>query len=388
MGNLANEAITSTTIRLPLELTDKVIDCLHDNPSALRTCSLISRAFLRRSRFHRFRSVMLNARASEKFEKLLNESPGVGPYVRELHVSVSTFERTPTWVDSRLPHIASKLPNVTTLHMRGNGEYRAAAVADLTSVRELYLTHCEMYSMNEFVSIVGSFPHLQSVCLRDVLVGRSQALTPLAPKLKKSPKVLEFSSSRLDGPMFVDWLLAHDLWEVESLIMVPIQRIAIECVGRFLRVASHSVKYMKIAMVALKSDTTFASEVRSNFGLSALKNLETLEFCSPALYATQYGADDIAFHWVIQMLEDVSSPLKHLAFSLWTGDQSAVTGEDWERITDLLKLPKFSSLRKITFHVWGRPGPTTIITETIRSKLAELDEKGILSFDNVPDPEY
>ena len=129
-------------------------------------------------------------------------------------------------------------------------------------------------------------------------------------------------------------------------------------------------------------------DLRSSFGVSALTALEVLEFGSPALYATQYGADDLSFEWVVQLLDDVTAPLECLAFSLWSGDQEAVMGDDWVRITTMLKQPKFSALKRITFHVWGRPTPCNVITETVRKYLTELDERGLLHFDTMADPEY
>ncbi|OCH84290.1 hypothetical protein OBBRIDRAFT_741816, partial [Obba rivulosa] len=45
--------------RLPPELTDTIIDFLHDDDAALRACSLTCRAWLRSSRTHLFGSVSL-----------------------------------------------------------------------------------------------------------------------------------------------------------------------------------------------------------------------------------------------------------------------------------------------------------------------------------------
>lgn len=258
LDNLTKDAALPASTKLPLELTDKIIDCLLADDAALRACSLVCRAFLRRSRYHRFRYVNLNQRTSEKFENLLNTSPDIGAYVRELHVSTSTFERPPTWVDERLPRIASRLSAVASLHLKGNGEYRAAPFYHLSSVRELHMTHCEVYTMNEFASIIGSFQDLEVVCCRDVLVGRSQTLDANPAKLKRAPRVLEFSSCRLDGPMLVDWLLINGLHNPLSITLVPLQRAAIEAVGRFMRIAAPTLRSLKLAMVVIKSDTTFS----------------------------------------------------------------------------------------------------------------------------------
>lgn len=238
--------------KLPVELTDRIIDLLHDDTTSLRNCSLASRAFLPRSRFYRFRFVSLHWKSCENFERMLSTSPEIGPFVRELHVSVSMFERPPTWVDDTIPRIIPSLPNVTTLYLRGNGEYKAAPFLNFKSVKELFLTHCEVYTMNEFIFLLGSLPKLETVCCRDVLIGRSQRITATRTVPGLALKKLEFSSSRLDPPMFVDWLLSESLHtQVESVTIVPLQKQALAPVGRFLEAAGPSLQHLRIALVAL-----------------------------------------------------------------------------------------------------------------------------------------
>lgn len=237
---------------LPLELTDRIIDFLHDDVSVLRNCSLAHRSFLPRCRYHRFRFVSLDWKTYELFEQILTGVPELGSYVRELRISVSMFERPPTWVDESFPSIAPKLTNVTTLYLTGNGEYKAAPLQKLKSVREVFLTHCEVYSMNEFITLLGSLPNLDTICCRDVLIGRSQKITASPPARGMTLKKLEFSSSRLDPPMLVDWLLSESLHiHVESITIVPLQKQALTPVGKFLEAAGPSVKHLRIALIAL-----------------------------------------------------------------------------------------------------------------------------------------
>ncbi|TCD62343.1 hypothetical protein EIP91_007041 [Steccherinum ochraceum] len=370
-----------------MELTDKVIDSLHDDFATLNRCGLVCRSFLRRARYHRFRLVSLNQRSGARFDRLLNASPDIGAHVREMHVSVSTFERPPTWVDNLLPLMAPKMPNLVSVHLQGNGEFRAPSFTALHSVRELYFTHCEVHSMNDFITILGSLSNLQVCVLRDVLIAGDQVLTFNTPKVKKAPKLLEFSSVRLDSVLIADWLIKHNLLGTESLIVVPLQRIAIEGTGRFIQAARASLKYFKIAMVSEKADMSFASDLRATFGISNLQKLESLEFGSPALYAAQYGADDLSFGWVIELMDDVTSPLEKLAFALWAGDEEAVKGDDWIRIPEMI-MSKFPHLKSITFHVWGSEAPCKRITEIVKLRLSELDAKGMLHFDAEADPEY
>ncbi|OCH87435.1 hypothetical protein OBBRIDRAFT_736158, partial [Obba rivulosa] len=48
------------TSELPPELTDRVIDFLHDDLNALRSCALVCHAWLSASRYHVFRSLVID----------------------------------------------------------------------------------------------------------------------------------------------------------------------------------------------------------------------------------------------------------------------------------------------------------------------------------------
>lgn len=72
---------------LPQELTDYIVDYLADDKRALRTCALICRAFVRRSRAHIFEEVVLSYRPSDdNFLDVCSYSTTVLQSVRTLHI--------------------------------------------------------------------------------------------------------------------------------------------------------------------------------------------------------------------------------------------------------------------------------------------------------------
>ncbi|PIL34447.1 hypothetical protein GSI_03223 [Ganoderma sinense ZZ0214-1] len=78
-------------LRLPLEITDMVVDFLHDDVKSLQACSLISRSWLPSSRFHLFRSCTIkdSAQFRAMFRSVTNleTSRDTGTYIRQLTIA-------------------------------------------------------------------------------------------------------------------------------------------------------------------------------------------------------------------------------------------------------------------------------------------------------------
>lgn len=97
----------STTLigppRLPVELTDRIIDFCHDNKKTLSNCSLTHSSWLPASRFHLFRSITLfgGQDGATQFEFITPKKPStlsrrwsILPYIRIVKIeSFSTYRR-------------------------------------------------------------------------------------------------------------------------------------------------------------------------------------------------------------------------------------------------------------------------------------------------------
>lgn len=75
---------------LAVELTDMIIDFLHDDKASLRNCALVSREWLDASQYHLFRAIRLVGVTSpwgvDAFLRLLDRNPRFRLYVRALDV--------------------------------------------------------------------------------------------------------------------------------------------------------------------------------------------------------------------------------------------------------------------------------------------------------------
>ena len=88
------------TITFPLEITETILELLAEDDKghlALKTCSLVCRAFLPICRKHTFESIVLNDSdvlsstshgTTYAFGRLLHESPEIADYIRKLDYTI------------------------------------------------------------------------------------------------------------------------------------------------------------------------------------------------------------------------------------------------------------------------------------------------------------
>ena len=74
----------SSHSKLPVELTDYIIDLLHCDIRSLKACALTSRTFLPRARYHLFRSFTLQRKGRDPYK--LKSFPNVAHYIRRVVV--------------------------------------------------------------------------------------------------------------------------------------------------------------------------------------------------------------------------------------------------------------------------------------------------------------
>ncbi|KAJ7495412.1 hypothetical protein FB451DRAFT_1550837 [Mycena latifolia] len=102
-------------IPLPRELTDYITDFLHDSPSDLKACALVSRAFVEAAQFHIFKELTIgrgNDGPWSRVQGTLNASPHLIRHIRrlELHprrMSIETLASVCSFPFTHLKEISS-----------------------------------------------------------------------------------------------------------------------------------------------------------------------------------------------------------------------------------------------------------------------------------------
>ena len=104
----------------PLEIEEIILDILgkdDEDHTALKTCSLVCKAFLPICRKHIFGSIVLNPRdqdmvpppsthTTHAFERLLRETPEIADYIRKLDYTIRAEDLTSLSIQESLKRIS------------------------------------------------------------------------------------------------------------------------------------------------------------------------------------------------------------------------------------------------------------------------------------------
>jgi hypothetical protein len=248
--------------KLSPEILDIVVDFLRNDVKSLKSCSLTCHSLLASSRSRLFRVVHLHVKNCQKFLRILETSPGIGPYVRELHIT-ATQRESPPWIDKYLPAIAEKLPYVLVLHIKGDATYSATPLLDFKSVRDLHVFNCDLESVNTMFTLFSSWPDLRTFDTHNMRVFRNDADVSPEPTVQKSERtpvmksiILDCSSG--DADKFVDWLIRNSFHlSLEYLSICPLKDIGLVSFGKLMKASAESLRYLKIALVGMKTHGGF-----------------------------------------------------------------------------------------------------------------------------------
>ncbi|KZT70431.1 hypothetical protein DAEQUDRAFT_810608 [Daedalea quercina L-15889] len=170
-----------STLQLPLEVWEDVIDHLHDDVESLRACSLTNRAWIPATRLHLFAQIELcGERHCLCFQDALKRSEAantnIARHVRSIAVIGLAFcrledSRNPSYV--RLRDIFSRLPNVYSLRLErvtidvfpllGHSQSAFRPFSELfpfPALETLYMSSVVFKSVRHIPQLLSTFPRL------------------------------------------------------------------------------------------------------------------------------------------------------------------------------------------------------------------------------------
>ncbi|KAH9935362.1 uncharacterized protein B0H18DRAFT_975527 [Fomitopsis serialis] len=159
---------------LPPELTDIIVDHLHDDVYALSACALTCRAWLPTVRFHRFHHTKLptSRESTRQFHEVLLASPEVRDMVHTLELQ----GRLGWWLDDAAAWQGASYAFLTLL----------PAVVDLrlivvTLEDSAHECSCRFRTFQLFVALIGSFPSLDTLTQSFALTWRYEIPSAVSP---------------------------------------------------------------------------------------------------------------------------------------------------------------------------------------------------------------
>lgn len=245
----------------PPELSDYILDFLHDDREALKACSLTTRKWRPAARYHLYRKVSLpSIQACRTFCEVMKEAPFLAAFTREVGISNTNFEFSPD-VDGaqtqELDHLWSTvLPALIAVErlqvsfLKIDEVFQTNLRKNLNTVTELSMQYCRFPSFFNLVAAVHSFPSLKNCTLRGLSWDESPGPASASPlrTLDPCPKLAKLTLGR-DLPLeaLVSWLLAEDVCR-ELTVFSGCCSSTVDAVllGETLRSASPTLKELEL----------------------------------------------------------------------------------------------------------------------------------------------
>ena len=232
-----------------MEVTEIIIDHLHNDPRSLRACTLVSKQWLPTSRFHLIPRLQVQENFVDSFLELL-ESPHsqFARSARVLEIANLSTGHNNAWVNRVMPSLVKHLGHVTSFNLSYVkwGQLTPRAIECMNgfmNIQSLALLDCSFMTLQQLVSFICA-----SQKLRFLHFGRS-LYEQDGPQVASSQTISpHLSKLRVDaGPsFFFKWLSSQEAIFLEGIILDPISLENIEDVQRILRRAGPSLTLLKL----------------------------------------------------------------------------------------------------------------------------------------------
>ncbi|KAF8999115.1 hypothetical protein BDQ17DRAFT_1428013 [Cyathus striatus] len=375
----------SISDRIPQEVVDAIICCLHFDRVALIACSYVSRAWLTHSRHHlfHFHKVHVDPRNATKFFAIAQfPNSTVLPHIAQLSIQRhyghirhpmlirpgSTFNCHPQPIeDYKFDDILRYLTpyeTLTSLSLCEGPGKKTLSVSHLPAfptLRKLEFRACSFPSFDDLISAIRAPRNLQHLILTDVDWEGIPAPW-LGDDLFPQLRILEVFISHKDD--FFGWLLENgQARSIESLQLgggsweISDNDLA---VGLFLQVLGPKLRHLSL----------YSSCRINHVDLSYNVKLETL------IISHLQEINEIP-----TFLAQISSPfMTSIIFHPLLPEDTPVDSLDWDLMRRALLRPIFSNMRCLQFRI--DRGCRGLFASRLREFLPELAARNILSVSN------
>ncbi|KDQ06700.1 hypothetical protein BOTBODRAFT_181355 [Botryobasidium botryosum FD-172 SS1] len=178
-----------SSLKLPNELIDLIIDHLHNDKPMLEICALVCRGWVAPSRFHLFRRISVLPDGVGEFTSLCDSPFSTIPRANTHSlvfcpgVNNPALNRLLTWrsVDGQKT-LAAILSQLRTLELSYVGWWTLSApakkiLAQFQSLRELTAFYVVFETRDQFFTLLGAFPNLEILTLSDCSFQCQEAAT-------------------------------------------------------------------------------------------------------------------------------------------------------------------------------------------------------------------
>ncbi|KAF8583605.1 hypothetical protein K439DRAFT_1617400 [Ramaria rubella] len=372
---------------LPPELTDQIIDHLHDDRLALRTCNLTCKAWTSSAKFHLFHDVKLDATSADALTCLLVTNPIVGIYVRCLDIQggFSSYGK-PQYVNGVIPFIASRFIRLDTLRIENLRTVypmvQESILEHFTTIRTLLLCGVTFFSFYRLTALLRALPrlehlHLESIWWKEETLFSPHYVFPISPACLRSISIDQTSS------LVLDWLASHyPVLPINTVIHTLTTKSDIPWLTRLLNVTGPALEHLTLCIYSIPNNlmTPQASDLARTSLLSSNTSLRTLVLDHIRLI----DPTSPLHTWIPVLLSQVnSSQVENVTFRIVWNDIHDIQSPaplDLEWIDDILTGARFSGLKWVNFDIAFCEKIGQEARAIIKRRMGKASGRGLLVF--------
>ncbi|KAK0488310.1 hypothetical protein EDD18DRAFT_1190448 [Armillaria luteobubalina] len=384
----------------PAEIVDVIIDSVHyfsypandgdddrrtkpkdERCLALKSCSLVCRAWVPRSRYHLFRTTTVSLINHRAFMQLI-ASPncsflsfidtlvledGYNGNVNDSDSDTPFWRVDPecVWLPQTLPTATLPIfPNIRKLLIITGAFYVISKedcakilllLSNLPSLTHLALIECIFYTVDDVTRVLSSCQALESARLENIIL--------MQPSVGSDSPGMMAQSHLPSLPASLS-SLAFTVQNEDSDIL------------QIISVAGTSLKHLSMSLTPFNMTRDNSVALTVNINLEYSTSLESIVFQSVPISNSYGNAANFVRHIPEILRQITSSSIKEIVLTVWLTDVEDFDNLDWKSITKILSRENYRNLRKFSV-VFGRDDLAAESKERITQNLKPLTDTNL-----------
>jgi len=368
---------------LPCEISDAIIDNLHNDSQALAACGLVCRSWLPCSRYHLFANIVLRPEFTAAFIGLL--CPTHSTVLRHIRrIEFDQIKHEPPFIVEVMAKefddvllLGTRLAAVRVLCLKGldwlNSEQatKSALVSTFKHIEVLETTRSHFGTSDEIIHLLSSFPLLERIELNRPKLMQSgpRCHIPVPSRLR----AVQLLACNMIGLLY--WLASYEDTIVDTLRLSNIGPEEFASVRDYFHVLGSSLHNLRLDFYTPVFDTRTTEDFCNCIDLSDNINLRVVRFDYICL-DTDTPSTVYETCLPILLSRITSTHIEKVVFEISTTAIGDLDRLDWGHLANVLARPQFSRLQRVEFRVSCTNEDQ--VSKMIRSKLHALDAQGII----------
>ncbi|KAF6755410.1 hypothetical protein DFP72DRAFT_1122013 [Ephemerocybe angulata] len=382
--------------RLPLELTDAIIDHLHSDVVALGACSMVSSEWLKRSRHHIFTTVQLWPWRIHKFVKLAaSQKCTFSDHIQRIELDDARVKpEVPgvSFTDAMSLSQLSRLSQVEAIQVRSvdwtalspaeQGQLRTR-LSRFRQLKRLEFDAVVFHDLREVVKIITSFPLLKHLSANVSFTKYTEHAIASAAQLRLPRNVETLELGTEDGiPVVLSSVLESATIADPHVTRLNLRNLKVDHLPLLRTTVRKIGNHLRHVCLDLDRDTwenVTEDDYIKSLKLSRLTQLRSLKIEGLKLSQKQSVLETS----LPRLLSRLESPfLQHISISFSLDFFVDLDNFDWDQLQRVLKELHFFGMKGAKITINTAPtvdsGKQKVVEHWVRKALRELDERGAL----------